>query len=112
MVSNPDSKPVPVGAKVTLRVQLPPGARMAGQSSVSAQLPWADILPTKVTVSGLVKVGSLRRLMVNGELVEPFFRAPKSRPALGDIRSGLGSFAFNSTGNRPLSISHPVVTAP
>ena len=30
---------------------------------------------------------------------------PKSSPAPGDIRSGLGVLAFNSTGKRPLSIS-------
>src|SRR5262249_5417574 len=34
---------------------------------------------------------------------------PKSKPAPGDILSGLGRLAFSSTGKRPLSISQFVV---
>ena len=59
----------------------------------------------KVTVWVVARLGSLSSVIVNGALVVPFFWYPKSSPALGDIRSGLGSLALNSTGKRPLSIS-------
>jgi hypothetical protein len=50
-------------------------------------------------------LGSLKRVIASGVLLCPFACNPKSNPAPGVILSGLGRFAVNSTGKRPLSIS-------
>src|ERR1700722_9659578 len=105
MFGVPKTCPTVEGLKVTDKVQVPPGARLNEQLSVSEKLPLTTNLPTKVTVCGFAMLGSLRRVIVCGTLDLPTGTVPKSNPAPGDILSGLGRFAFNSTGKRPPSRS-------
>src|ERR1700727_641793 len=104
MVMIPEVNPTLVGVKVTFTVQVLPEARLPLQLSVSAKFPWI-MFPVKMMVPALGSAGSLKIVTVIGALVWWTGTAPKFNPALGVILKGLGTFALNSTGKRPLSIS-------
>src|ERR1700733_6064193 len=110
MVMVPDCKPTLFGWKVTVNVQLLPGARLPTQLSAWAKLPWIRF-PVKFTVAALGSLGSLKTVTVIGAPACPTIWFGKVKPALGDILSVLGRFALSSTGKRPLSISQFVVVA-
>ena len=63
------------------------------------------MFPVKLTVAAFGPIGSLKRVIASGELLNPLAWKRKSNPAPGDILNGLGKFAVNSTGKRPASIS-------
>lgn len=101
----PELNPTLFGVKVMVKVQLLPGARLPTQLSLSAKALPSRRFPVKLIVADFGSFGSLKTVIVSGAVEWPTAWLPKSNPAPGDILSGLGRFAFNSTGKRPLSIS-------
>src|SRR5450432_2981097 len=80
---------VPVGWKITVMVQLPPGARLVPQSFVWLKrlVDWVEILRNS-TVVDFGSLGSLKRVKAL-TVSEPIICGPKSKPEFGEIRKGL-----------------------